>query len=96
MCVHVLDFVFGNSENVQTVYKVHRLMYCAIVHVCQNIFDSIHVRFNNLCSFFPMKCAHKCIDELHKISCNSYYILITHQRSEGASISSWAAAPRFF
>ena len=34
VCVHVLNCVFANSENVQTVYKVHKLMYCAIVHVC--------------------------------------------------------------
>ena len=73
VCVHacVLDFVFGNSENMQTVYKVH--MYCAAVHVCQNILDSIHVHFSHLYSLLPMKCVHKCVNELHRISCNSYY-----------------------
>ena len=34
VCELVLDCVSGNSENVQTVYKVRKLMYCAIVHVC--------------------------------------------------------------
>ena len=41
VCVHarayvtcVLDCVFGNSENVQTVYKVCKLMYCTIVQMC--------------------------------------------------------------
>ena len=29
-----------------------------------------------------MKCVHKCVDELHKISCNSYLILITQQQLE--------------
>ena len=64
--------------------------------MCQNIFDSIHVRFNHLCSFLPMKCVHKCVDELHKIGCNSYYILITQQRPEGASILSWGGSPTSF
>ena len=63
--------------------------------MCQNIFDSIHVLLN-LCSFLPMKCVHKCVDELHKISCNSCYILITQQRPEGASISSWGGSPTSF
>ena len=78
-CACVLDCVFGNSENVQTVYKICKLMYCAVVQMCVNIYDSIHVRFNHLCSFLPMKCDHKCVDEFHKISCNSYNILITQQ-----------------
>ena len=30
----------------------------------------------DLCSFLPMKCVHKCVDESHKISCYSYYTLI--------------------
>ena len=97
VCVHVLDCVFGNSENVQNVYKVRKLMYCAIVHMymCQNIFDLTCIRFNYLYSFLPVKCVHKCVDELHKISCNSYsnYILITQQRPKGASISSWGSSP---
>ena len=38
VCVHVLDCVFGNSENVQTVYKVCKLMYCAVVQMCVKIF----------------------------------------------------------
>ena len=33
-CVRVLDCVFGNSEDVQTVYKVCKLMYCAVVQTC--------------------------------------------------------------
>ena len=59
-------------------------------------FDSIHVRFNQLCSFLPMKCVQRCVDELHKISCNSYYILITQQRLERASISSWSGSSTGF
>ena len=35
--------------------------------MCQNTFDSIHVCFNDLCLFLPMKCVHKCVDELHKL-----------------------------
>ena len=31
-----------------------------------------------------MKCVHKCVVELHKISCNGYYVLITQQRLERA------------
>ena len=84
VCGQVLDCVFGNSdENVQTAYKVCKFMYCAVVQMCvKNTFDSIHVHFNHLGSFLPRKCVH----ELHKISCNSYYILITQQRPErGAS-----------
>ena len=62
--------------------------------MCQNIFDSIHVRFNHLCSFLPMKCVHKCVDELHKlVAIASIIILITQQRPEGASISSWGGGP---
>ena len=32
-------------------------MYCTIVHKCASkyILDSIHVRFNHLCSFLPTK-----------------------------------------
>ena len=33
-CVHVLDCVFGKSENVRTVYKVRKLMHCAAVYMC--------------------------------------------------------------
>ena len=84
--------MFGYSENVQTVYKVCKLMYCAVVHACP-IFLTILVRFNHLCSFLPMKCVHKCVDELHKISCNSYYTMITQQRTDGASILSWGSSP---
>ena len=58
----------------QTVYKVCKLMYCVVVHICQMIVGSIHVCFNQLWSFLPMKCVHKFIDELRKISCNSYYV----------------------
>ena len=32
----VLDCVFGNLENVQTVYKVCKL-YCALLHRCVKI-----------------------------------------------------------
>ena len=46
VCICVLDCVLGNSENVQTVYKVCKSYHCA--HVFQNIFDSIHVRFKQL------------------------------------------------
>ena len=66
-CVRVLDCVFGNSENVQTVYKVCKLMYCAIVQMCVHIFYSIRASFNHLCSFLPMKCVHKCVNELNKL-----------------------------
>ena len=71
MCV--LD-CFGNSENVQTVYKVRKLMYCAIVHMCVKIFLTLFVSSSIICvySYIPMKCVHKCAGELHKISCNSY------------------------
>ena len=79
VCVRVLDCGFGNSENVQTVCKVHKSMYCAIVQMCVHIFDYICVSINHLCSFLPMKCVHKCVDELHKISCSSYCTLITQQ-----------------
>ena len=41
--------------------------------MCQNIFDSIHVCFNKLCSFLPMKCVRNCADELHRTS--SYFEL---------------------
>ena len=62
-------------------------MYCAVGHMCVKIiFDPIRVHFSHSCSFLPIKCVHKCADDLHKISCNSYYILITQQRPErGAS-----------
>ena len=36
--VCVLDCVFGNSEKVQNVYKVCKLMYCAVVQMCVRIF----------------------------------------------------------
>ena len=64
--------------------------------MCQNVFDCIQVHFDRLCSFLPRKCVHKCVDELHNISCNSYYILITQQRPERASISSWGGSPTSF
>ena len=66
VCMCVLDCVVVNSENAQTVYKVHKLMYCAVVHECQIIFDSIHihVHFNHLCSFLPMTCVPKFVDEI--------------------------------
>ena len=38
VCVCVCVCVFGNSENVQTVCKVCKLMYCAIVQMCVHIF----------------------------------------------------------
>ena len=43
VCVHacvracVLDCVLGNSENVEAVYKVCKLMYCAVVYVCASV-----------------------------------------------------------
>ena len=54
VCMCVFDCVFGNSENVQTVYKVRKLVTVPCAHVCKSIFDSIHVRFNHLCSFLPV------------------------------------------
>ena len=52
------------------------------------MFHSINVHFDHLCSLLPMKRVHKCVDELQVVySCN--YILITQQRLEGASISSF-------
>ena len=75
-------------------------MYCAVGHMCVKIiFDPIRVHFSHSCSFLPIKCVHKCADDLHKISCNSYYILITQQRPErGASkyFRIGATAPRVF
>ena len=67
----------------QTVYKVCQLMYCAIVQMCVKIFLTLFM--STSISFLPMKCVHKCVDELHKISCYSYYILLTQQRPKGAS-----------
>ena len=49
VCMCVLDYVFSNSENVQTVYKVCKVMYCAVFKMCVHIFYSIHVSFNHLC-----------------------------------------------
>ena len=83
-------------ECAKCVSSMYVNVMCRCVNVCQNIFDSIHVHFNHLCSFLPMKCVHKCVDELHKISCNSYCILITQQWLEGASISSWGGSPTSF
>ena len=41
-CVHVLDCVFGNSENVQTVYEVCKgnACMCACVHVLDCVFGN--------------------------------------------------------
>ena len=60
-----------------------------------NIFYSIHVQFNHLCSVLPIKCVHKCVDELHKISCNSDYNYINNTVATGA-FQVGAAAPRVF
>ena len=58
----------------QTVYDVCKLMYCTVVQMCVKIFfDSMHVRFNYLCSFLSLKCVHKCIDDLHKIVAIAMY-----------------------
>ena len=65
VCVHVCVCVY--------------VCVCVCAHVCQNVFDSLHmhVHLYYSCLFLPIKCVHKCVDEFHKISCNSYYILIT-------------------
>ena len=65
--MRVLDCDFCNSEKVQTVYKLYKLMYCAAVQVCVKIIiiNCIHVRFNHLCSFLLLKCVHKFVDEFH-------------------------------
>ena len=64
---------FTNHESLtpwkwkRTRYKIWTLKYCAVVQMCVKIFfNSIHVRFNHLYSFLPMKGVHKCVDELHK------------------------------
>ena len=46
------------------LYKVRKLKYCTVVRMCVKYFDSIHVRFNHSCSFLPMQCVYKCVDEL--------------------------------
>ena len=38
VCACTTDWVFGSSENVQTVYKVRKLMYCAVMNMCVKIF----------------------------------------------------------
>ena len=43
-----------------------------------------------------MKCVQKGVDELHKISCNSYYTLIAQQQPEGEVFRVGVAAPSFF
>ena len=40
-CVHVLDCVVSNSENVQTVYKISKLMYWAVVQMFVKIFVTL-------------------------------------------------------
>ena len=66
-----------NSEKVLTVYKLYKLMYCAAVQACVKIIiiDSIHVRFNHLCSFLHMKCVHKLSMNFTKLVAVSTIIL---------------------
>ena len=52
-CVHVLDCVFSNSENVQTVYKICKLMYCALCK-CVSIFLTLF-----MCA--SIICVHSCL-----------------------------------
>ena len=49
VCVYVLDRVFGNSENVQAVYKVRKLMYCAVVHMCVKILLTLLASASIIC-----------------------------------------------
>ena len=53
MCLYFYC-VFGNSENVQTVYKVHKLMYCAIVYMCVKLFLTLFM-------FASIICVHSCL-----------------------------------
>ena len=53
-CVRVLDYVSGNSENVQTVFKVRELMYCAVVQMYVKIFLT---RFMSA----SIICVHSCL-----------------------------------
>ena len=46
VCVYMI--VFGNSENVQTVYKVHKLV-TAIVHMCVKVFLTQFVSASIIC-----------------------------------------------
>ena len=95
MCVFSVRLSLSVCMCVCVCVRARACLGCC-ANVCQNIIDSIHVRFNHLCSFLPMKCVYKCVDELHRISHNSYYILITQQRPEGASISSWGSSSTSF
>ena len=92
VCACVYLIVFGNSENVQTVYKVRKLV-TLFVHTCVKV---CLTRFVFTSIILAVNCVHKCVDELHKISYSSYYILTTQQQPEGESISSWGGSPMSF
>ena len=40
---------FANCENVQTVYKVYKLMYCAIVHMFVKIVLTLFMSISIVC-----------------------------------------------
>ena len=69
--------------NVQTVYKVCPFMFCTCVS--NNFLLYSYPLHHHFCSFLPKRCVHKCVDELHKISCNSYYIIIDNTAATGGS-----------
>ena len=54
VCMCVLDCVFGNSDSVQTVCKVRKFMYCAIVQVCVKICLTLFM-------FASIICVHSCL-----------------------------------
>ena len=65
VCACVYLIVFLATPRMCKLCIRHVSLCCA--HVCQVIFDSIHVRFNHLCSFLAMRCVYKRVDELHKL-----------------------------
>ena len=66
---------------------------CHCANVCQNIFDSFHVRFNHLCrSILAYEVCSQY--DLHKLV--AIASIITQHRLEGASILSWSGSPTSF
>ena len=52
VCACVLDCVFCNSKNVQTVYKICKLMYSAVVQMRVKLFSLYSCQLQSLNSVF--------------------------------------------
>ena len=49
--MHVLDCVVSNSKNVQTVYKISKLMYWAVVQMFVKIFLTLFMSASIICVY---------------------------------------------